>query len=126
MQLSRLPGAYAVARAEPSAAIPAGVLSGTGFLSISRTAEELSVVAAEDRISGMDRVETGWTVFKVHGPFAFDETGIVAALSKSLADADIGIFVISTYDTDYILVKQANAATAAAAWRADGHTVALA
>ena len=50
--------------------------------------------------------------------------GIVAALSRTLAEAGIGIFVISTYDTDYILVKETDAGAAAAAWRADGHEVA--
>lgn len=71
----------------------------------------------------MDRIEGGWTAFQVEGPFAFDEVGIVARLSRSLADAKIGIFVISTYDTDYILVKQENADAAIDAWRADGHSV---
>lgn len=123
MHLTRLPGNYVIARAAADAAVPAGVLDGPGFASISRTADELSVVAPEGQVSGMDRVDTGWTVFKLHGPFAFDEVGIVAALSRPIADAGIGIFVVSTFDTDYLLVKQADAGRAAVAWRQGGHTV---
>lgn len=125
-----------MARAGPACPVPSGLLDGAGFLSVSRTDEELSVVARtsavlaaggvhEDVHGGLfQEIEAGWSVFKVHGPFAFDETGIVAALSRTLSQAGIGIFVISTYDTDYILVKETNAGAAAAAWRADGHEVA--
>ena len=121
MHLTQLPGRYAVARADAEAPVPPGVLDGPGFRTASRTDDELSVVAPEDAITGMDRVDTGWTVFKLHGPFAFDEVGIVAGLSKALADRDIGIFVISTFDTDYILVKDPDGA--AQAWRDQGHEV---
>lgn len=124
MRLTELPGDYAVARAGAAAPVPEGVLSGTGFVSVSRTDEELSVVAPAAAIRGMEKVEGGWACFKVAGPFAFDEVGIVAALSRTLAAAGIGIFVVSTYDTDYILVKRENARAAAQAWRADGHEVA--
>lgn len=123
MHLSQMQGAYAVARAGPATPVPEGVLSAAGFVSVSRTEDELSVVAPEDAISGMDKVETGWSVFKVRGPFDFTETGIVAELSRVLADAEIGIFVISTYDTDYILVKQGHATAAVEAWRGAGHEV---
>ena len=71
----------------------------------------------------MDTVDGGWTCFKLHGPFAFDEIGIVSGLSRALADREIGIFVISTYDTDYILVKQDNAAAAMVAWQDLGHQI---
>ncbi|MFK7942807.1 MAG: ACT domain-containing protein [Paracoccaceae bacterium] len=90
---------------------------------MSRTEDELSIVAPEGDVAGMDTIDGGWNCFKLHGPFAFDEVGIVAGLSKSLAERKIGIFVISTYDTDYILVKQENAADAAAAWIESGHMV---
>ena len=127
MKLTRLHGEYAVARSGPATPVPEGFLSGTGFLTVSRTEDELSLVGPVDALSGrnFDKVETGWSAFKVHGPFAFDETGIVAALSRALATAEIGIFVISTFDTDYILVKQENAGTAAKVWEQDGHEVAI-
>ena len=123
MKLTQLLGDYAVARSGPAAPVPEGFLSGADFLTVSRTEDELSLVGPTAAITGMDTVESGWTAFKVQGPFAFDETGIVAALSRALAEAEIGIFVISTFDTDYVLVKQENAEAAASAWTADGHTV---
>ena len=123
MKLTMLPGEYAVARAKFDASVPEGFLSGAGFRTVSRTADELSLVGPSDAVSGMGKVETGWRAFKVHGPFAFDEVGIVAALSRALADARIGIFVISTYETDYILVKQTDADAAIAAWSRDGHEI---
>ena len=132
MELTQLHGDYAVARSGPATPVPEGFLSGAGFSqddfrTVSRTEDELSLVGPTAAITGtqMDKIEVGWTAFKVHGPFAFDETGIVAALSRALAEAEIGIFVISTFDTDYILVKQENAAAAATAWRADGNEVAV-
>ena len=128
MELTQLHGDYAVARSGPATPVPEGFLSGAGFLTVSRTEDELSLVGPTAAITGngiqMDKVEAGWTAFKVQGPFAFDETGIVAALSRALAEAEIGIFVISTFDTDYILVKQENAEAATAAWKRDGHQVA--
>ncbi|MEL7467004.1 MAG: ACT domain-containing protein [Pseudomonadota bacterium] len=127
MKLTQLPGDYAVARSGPATPVPEGFLSGTDFLTISRTDEELSLVGPTDAVTKhrqhLDKIEPGWTTFKVQGPFAFDETGIVAALSRALAEAEIGIFVISTYDTDYILVKEENAQAATRAWRADGHAI---
>jgi hypothetical protein len=123
MRLTRLSGDWAVARSAPDAEIPPAVLRATGFVSISRTDDELSVVAPEAAVAGMEVIEPGWSVFKLAGPFAFDEVGIVAGLSRTLAEARIGIFVVSTYDTDYILVKRENAEPAAQAWRATGHEV---
>ena len=81
------------------------------------------MVAPEDDVTGMDKIDGGWACFKLHGPFAFDEVGIVAGLSKTLAEREIGIFVVSTFDTDYVLVKQEDAADAAAAWRETGHEI---
>lgn len=127
MKLTQLRGEYAVARSGPATPVPEGFLSGAGFLTVSRTEDELSLVGPVEAIADldtkMDKFEAGWTAFKVQGPFAFDEVGIVAALSRVLAEATIGIFVISTFDTDYILVKQENANAAATAWKSDGHEV---
>ncbi|MEM1162338.1 MAG: ACT domain-containing protein [Pseudomonadota bacterium] len=121
MHLTRLSDPYAVCRAAADAPVPTGILDGPGFRTVARTADELSVVAPEADITGMDRVDTGWTAFKLHGPFAFDEVGIVGGLSKALAEREIGIFVVSTFDTDYILVKDPDGA--AEAWRDQGHEV---
>jgi len=112
---------FAIARLEPGAELPSAVLVSPGFLSITRTEDELSIVCAEDVAAGLARVDSGWRAMKVQGPFAFDQTGILASFLDPLAVAAIGIFAVSTFDTDYILVKSENLAKALAALKQAGH-----
>ncbi|HEY4525795.1 MAG TPA: ACT domain-containing protein [Candidatus Paceibacterota bacterium] len=80
-----------------------------GFYSITKTADELSVVCESDAIPpNCPKVEKGWRALKVEGPLDFSLTGILASLATPLAEAGISIFAISTYDTDYVLVKSEN------------------
>ena len=112
---------FAIARLEPNADLPSAVLASPGFLSITRTADELSIVCAEDVAVGFARVDRAWRAIKVQGPFAFDQTGVLASFLDPLAVAAIGIFAVSTFDTDYILVKSANLEGAVAALKGAGH-----
>ena len=96
-------------------------MASPGFLSITRTADELSIVCAEDVAVGFARVDRAWRAIKVQGPFAFDQTGVLASFLDPLAVAAIGIFAVSTFDTDYILVKSANLEAAVAALKGAGH-----
>ena len=112
---------FAIARLEPNADLPSAVLASPGFLSITRTADELSIVCAEDSAAGLARVDKAWRAIKVQGPFAFDQTGVLASFLEPLAVAAIGIFAVSTFDTDYILVKSANLEAAVAALKGAGH-----
>ena len=121
LRYSLLPDTYAIARLDPAAPVPPGVLDGPGFSTVSRTADELSLVCPEARMPVADRVEGGWRVLRLHGPFAFDEVGILSALLAPLAAARIGIFAISTFDTDYLLVKAEALAIAQAVLAAAGH-----
>jgi hypothetical protein len=91
--------------------------------SLTRTAGELSIVCAVDAAPAGARVEAPWAAFAVDGPLDFALTGVVTALALPIADAGIGIFVVSTYDTDVVLVAEPDAAGAATAWTAAGHTV---
>lgn len=118
---SILPQNFAIARLEPNADLPSAVLASPGFLSITRTAYELSIVCAEDAAAGLARVDKAWRAIKVQGPFAFDQTGVLASFLDPLAVAAIGIFAVSTFDTDYILVKSANLEAAVAALKGAGH-----
>ncbi|MEJ2057904.1 MAG: ACT domain-containing protein [Desulfofustis sp.] len=77
----------------------------SSFFSISRTAEELSVVCDSSIRLQSDKSETGWKIIKVCGPLDFSETGVLAALTDPLAAAKIAVFAVSTFDTDYILIK---------------------
>ncbi len=104
--LRELPGSYAISRLERHLPIP-NWADGEGFVSISRTDDELSVVCLQARVPGNIKVDGGWSCFKLQGPFAFDETGIVLSVIEPLSTNDIGVFVVSTFDGDHLLVKTA-------------------
>ncbi|WP_337268653.1 ACT domain-containing protein [Oryzifoliimicrobium ureilyticus] len=107
VRLRILEGSYAVARLQPSEAIPAWA-DGSGFVSISRTDEELSIVCLQDRIAPAVKADCDWSCIKLQGPFAFDETGIVLSVIEPLSTKGIGIFVVSTFDGDHMLVKESD------------------
>ena len=118
---SILRGEWAVARLAPDARVPAWAMGPAPFLSIARTANELSIVAPAAAVPADVCAERGWALFKLQGPFAFDQTGILASFATPLAAANVGIFAVSTFDTDHVLVKTAQLADALAALRAAGH-----
>ena len=120
--LTLLGDIYSVCRLAPDAPIPDWVRS-TTFFSITRNDDELSIVCPEAAVPLDTRAEHGWRCFKVAGPIPFDEVGVVASLTTPLAAAAVGVFVISTFDTDYILIAARNADAATAAWRQAGFTV---
>jgi hypothetical protein len=123
-ELRLLPGRYAVCRLEADAGVPAWV--GTGpFVSVTRTDGELSVVCAEEFVPDGTNCENGWRIFQVAGPLEFSLTGVLAAIAAPLADAGVSIFAISTFDTDYVLVKEESLAKAAEALGGAGHEVDL-
>ena len=122
MKLRILKQKFAVCRLSPTASLPAWSMAGECF-SITRTPEELSIVCEEKFVPAEIQKNEGWGAFQVVGPLDFSEVGILAALSKTLADVKISIFVFSTYDTDYILVKAKSVAAATKALQAAGHSV---
>jgi hypothetical protein len=123
LRISLLPGRFAVCRLDAQAPLPPAI-AGAPFLSITRTAAELSIVCAEAQAPAPARVERGWRCLALRGPIPFSATGVLAAMANPLALAGVGIFAVSTFDTDYVLVKQAQLAKALAALRAAGHVVA--
>jgi len=96
---------------------------GHEFLSITRTPDELSIVAPQEHLPARVKCQRDFRALQVAGPLAFDQVGVLASLATPLADAGISIFAISTYDTDYILVRQADFLRAVESLRAAGHTV---
>jgi len=94
----------AVCKLKEDACIPQN-LAGLSFFSLTRTADEVSLVLPEKDIPSGSQVELGWRAVKMVGPLDFALTGILASLAEPLARAGISIFAISTYDTDYILVR---------------------
>ena len=96
-------------------------LPGEGFLSVIRTDDELTIVCETESLpKGSDAHEDGWRALKVNGPLDFSLAGILAKISTALAEAGIPIFVLSTYETDYVLVKEDSLRAAIAALRDSG------
>lgn len=115
-----LPGKFAVCRLSASSAIPEWA-SRADFVSITRTSDELSIVCPQSAVPADVRYESGWRCFQLEGPIPFTEVGVLASLLAPLAAAGISVFAISTFDTDYVLVKEVNETAAREAWTASGH-----
>lgn len=120
-RVSILPQRIAVCRLDPDAYVPAWVRG--AFTSVTRTAEELSIVCDEDAVPGEIQADRGWRALKLEGPFPFEMTGIAAALLTPLATAGISCLLIATYDTDYLLVKDEVLDRAAEVLRAADYNV---
>ncbi len=113
-RLSVLSASLAVCRLGPDEALPDWLPWRSGFVSVSRTAEELSVVCPAEVVPGGVMAVRDWRAIKVEGPLDFAKTGVLAGLAVPLAEAGISIFAVSTYDTDYLLVREGDLAAAVA------------
>lgn len=124
MQLSILPGRFAVCRLLPTRDVPDWVWTDRTLLSVTYTADELSIVCASDNVPDTPngvQCERGWAAIKVKGPLDFALTGILASLATPLAEAGIALFALSTFDTDYLLVKENVLHRAKAVLEQQGH-----
>jgi hypothetical protein len=123
MDLILLPDSLAICRLAKDAPIPKWALAGR-FYAVCRSDEELSIVCPDARLPAEIRADPGWRAFKVQGPLPLTEIGVIASLTASLAGAKISVFVISTFDTDYLLVKETDLSRAirALSSQADIHT----
>jgi hypothetical protein len=118
IRMSVLDGRFAVCRLEADAPVPYWPRG--AFVSITRTPDELSIICKEDSVPEGVRVERDWRALRVEGPLPFEMTGVAAAFTKPLADARISVFVVATFDTDYLLVKADTFDRAVEALRAAG------
>ena len=121
MKLTVLAERFAICRLSPSATLPEWAASAS-FLSIARTPDELSIVCDETNVPADVRSERGWRCVRVEGPIPFDVVGLAARLTTPLAGSSIPVFFVSTFDTDYLLVKEERLEEALAGWRATGFT----
>jgi uncharacterized protein len=117
------PQRLAICRLDPRALLPKW-LPESPFHSVTRTPHELSIVCEDGpHIPDEVRREGDWRILEVQGPLPFTAVGILAALTENLAAAGVSVFVLSTFDTDYVLVKDAQFEHAMEALCACGHTV---
>ena len=112
----------AVCQLAAAAPLPEWATRG-GCHAIVRSPGELTVVCDAAHVPADVRAQKGWRCFSLAGPIAFTETGIVASIAVPLAAAGIGIFVISTFDTDYVLVPGSRLADAVRVLDAAGHRI---
>jgi hypothetical protein len=122
VHLYALDDLYAVVRLDPDAAFPDWARRGA-FWSVTRSDSELSVVCREDDVPPQASAERGWCAFEVAGPLDFSLTGVVASLVTPLATEEIPIFLVSTFETDYLLVREADLRRSVDALTSAGHTV---
>lgn len=122
IKLRKLEGTYAIAQLSHNAKIPPWV-DGEGFVTVSRTDDELSLVCLEQRIPRDVKIDGGWTCFKFLGPFAFDEAGVILSVIEPLSKNGIGIFVVSTFNGDILLLKTEDVETALKLLQQGGHSV---
>jgi hypothetical protein len=119
LELLWVEGEYAVCRLDPHArlsSMPRGP-----FMSITRTVDELSVVCLAEEAPEGSRVEGPYALMRVAGSMILGLTGVLASIAAPLAAAQISIFAVATFDTDYLLVRVADRERAAAALVAAGH-----
>jgi nitrilase len=118
---THLQDTFAIVRLPPSEDMPRWA-SGE-LVSITRTADELSVVCKESAVPAGSHADRGWQCLKVEGPMPLTMVGVAAEFTSLLAKAGVSVFLISTFDTDYILVKGDALERAADALRGGGHSV---
>ncbi len=122
LRLSVLEDRLAVCRLEAQAEIPAWA-TGAPFFCVTRTPDELSIVCPEENVPAGITCEPGWRAFRLDGAFDFGLVGILASVAAPLAESEVGILAIATYDTDYVLVQGSQLDLAVAALRERGHEV---
>ncbi|MGV9210353.1 ACT domain-containing protein [Micromonospora sp. RB23] len=126
LDITVLPGEYAVCRLGAGAALPDALSSGLSradVVTVSWTADGISVICPADRLPDEAVVETVWRCLRVSGPAGMDGTGTLAALVDPLAAARVSVVTFSTFDTDYVLVPAVRLTEGTTALERAGHRV---
>jgi len=122
LTLTILPDTLAICRLSPEEDVPEWAMIGE-FVSITHTGDELSIVCAEEYVPPDVKADRDWRALRVEGPLDLAMTGVLASLATPLAEAQINLFAVSTFDTDYLLVKGYNLARACEVLRQAGQVV---
>ena len=123
LTLSILPQKYAVCRLNPNGHIPHWALLGDDFISLTRTRDELSIVCLQENVPQETKAERGWRCAKVDGPFDFSLAGVHTSLAIPLAEANISILAIATYETDHLLIQEKDLERALQVLEQAGHRI---
>jgi len=118
--IHRVPGLFAVARLDAGSVVPAWASSGL-LSAVVRTPEEVSLVCDQTQVPPDVQCDRDWVPLKIEGPLALSLTGVLSSLLTPLSTHGIAVFVLSTFDTDYILVKQSQVSLAEKVLRGEGH-----
>lgn len=120
-------GELAVCRLGPHARMPGWIANGkAGFVAVTRTPDELSVICEATLVPARVRCIRGWRLGRIAGALPHDAVGVLASVAGPLADAGVSLFACATFDTDWLLVQDAQLSSATAALRGAGHTVRMA
>ena len=120
--LTILAETFAVSRLDKRTSVPTWACSGIWW-SVTRTNDELSIVCPEAQVPAEVASNRGWKCLKVAGPLNLTLSGVLASLLEPLAQAGISVFSVSTFDTDYLLVKTENLAATAKLLSVAGHQI---
>lgn len=122
--LNVLTDKFSICRLPSSAKLPGWLPEiPAGFCSVTRTKDELSIVCQTCHLPAEIRAEHGWRCLQIAGPLDFELVGVMARLTTALAAADVSVFVVSTFETDYLLVKAEQLPAAVTALKQAGHSV---
>jgi hypothetical protein len=122
LQLRTIPGQFAICRLHPEDSIPPWAISGQ-IWSVTRTASELSVVCSQDSLPQNVEAERNWRALQVVGPLPFEMVGVLSSLLIPLMEAGVSIFALSTFETDFILVREKSFEAACQALTQAGHVI---
>ena len=120
LKFRQLPGLYAIVQLASDAPVPSWATK-CDFTSVTRTADELSIVCPADNLPADAHASRPWICLKLEGPFLFSQTGVLLSFIAPLSNSGIPIFAISTYDTDYVLVQEEFAGVTVQALNKAGH-----
>lgn len=122
MNLIPLEGSFSICQLDPNSEVPAWAFE-SDFYSITRTPDELSIICNRLNIPKYLKCDSDWRVLKIDGTFPFDEIGILNAITMPLAEANISLLTVSTYNTDLILVKESHFEQAVRFLESAGHSI---
>ncbi len=123
LPLELLADTLAICRLDARAPVPGWAERSSAFLTVSRTAQELSITAVQRAVPADVACERDYRSLRVRGPLPLNLVGVLAAIADPLAEAGLSIFAISTYDTDYVLIKARDLEAALGTLERAGHQI---